>query len=218
MKRFPEILAAAAAVVALSSSFALAAEPAKKDVPAPAPVTGPHAVHGMGMDAMAGPMAGSMMGPLAQLSPEKQAAAQKLMDEQRKIMFPLHQSVYAKYAELEALNAAGDGESSKAKAIIRDIADLNAKMLQADGKFRARMFKETGLRVPVMGHGMMGGMGMMGGKGCGMMGGGMGGMMKGGMMGGGMMGGHAGSMPGMMGGAPTTPDTDAATHNSQANQ
>lgn len=194
MKRFPKILAATAAVVAMSSSFALAAEPAKQDAPAPVPAygpRGPHAAHGAG--------AGPMMGPLSQLAPEKQAVAQKLMDEHRKALFPLHQGMYAKMAELEALNAAGDGESSKAKGVIRDIADLNAKMLQADGKFRARMFKETGLRVPVMGHGMMGGMGMMGGgKGCGMMGCGM---MGGGMMKGGMMGGHMG----MMGGAPAAP-------------
>jgi len=131
-------------------------------------------------------MAGhGLMGPLAQLSPEKQEAAMKLMDANRAAMFPLHQSLYAKHTELEALNASGEGESGKAKAVIRDIADLNAKMLQENGKFRARLFKETGLRVPVMGHGSMGGMGMMGGKmggkGCGMMagkmGGGMGAMM-----------------------------------------
>ncbi len=211
MKRFPKILAATCAAIVLSSSLALAAEPAKKDAPAPAPampMAGPHGAHG-------GAGMGSMMGALAQLSPEKQAVAQKLMDEHRKAMFPLHQSIYAKFAELEALNAAGDGESSKAKAVIRDIADLGAKMLQENGKLRTRMFKETGLRIPVMGHGMMGGMGMMGGgmmggKGCGMMGGqgAMGGMMKGGQMGG------MGQM-GMMGGAPAAPE--ASAHDGHSN-
>jgi len=120
------------------------------------------------------------MGPLAQLSPEKQEAAKRLIDANSAAMFPLHQSLYAKHTELEALNAGGEGESGKAKAVIRDIADLNAKMLQENGKFRTRLFKETGLRVPVMGHGPKGGMGMMGGKmggkGCGMMTGKMGGM------------------------------------------
>jgi Spy/CpxP family protein refolding chaperone len=197
MKRFPKILAATCAAIVLTSSLALAAEPAKKDAPAPAmPMAGLHGAHG-------GAGMGSMMGPLSQLSPEKQAVAQKLMDEHRKAMFPLHQSIYAKFTELEALNAAGDGESSKAKAVIRDIADLGAKMLQENGKLRTRMFKETGLRVPVMGHGMMGGMGMMGGKGCGMMSG-QGGMMKGSQMGG-MMGGM-----GMMGGAPAAPGAPVA--------
>lgn len=210
MKRFPKILAAACAAVALSSSLALAAEPARNDAPAPAPVPGPgfHGAHGgaMGM--------GSMMGPLAQLSPEKQEAARKLMTGHANAMFPLHQSVYAKAAELEALNAAGEGESGKAKGVIRDIADLTAKMLQENGKFRARMFKETGLRVPVMGHGMMGG-GMMGGKGCGMMSGGqMGGMMggKGGMMGGGMM---MGGAPAGAPGAPAAPE--ASAHDGHSN-
>jgi len=213
MKRFPKILAATCAAVVLSSSLALAAEPAKKDVPAPAPampMAGPHGAHG-------GAGMGSMMGALAQLSPEKQAVAQKLMDEHRKAMFPLHQSIYAKFTELEALNAAGDGESSKAKAVIRDIADLGAKMLQENGKLRTRMFKETGLRVPVMGHGMMGGMGqmgMMGGKGCGMM------SDQGGMMKGGMMGGQMGGM-GMMGGAPAAPAApgapEASAHDGHSN-
>ena len=205
MKRFPKILAATCAAIALSSSLALAAEPMKNAVPTPAtmPYGGVHGQHG-GM--------GPMMGPLAQLSPEKQQAARKLMAENAKILFPLHQSLYAKYAELEAVNAAGDGESGKAKSVIRDIADLNAKMLVANSKFRAQMFKETGLRVPVMGHGMMGMGGMMGGKGmCGEM---MGGMR------GGMMGGRApmsGPMGGMMGGqmaAPAAQDdaADATAH------
>lgn len=193
MKRFPKILAATCATVVLSSSLALAAEAPKKDAPAPVPAAGFHGAHGgMGM--------GAMMGPLSQLSPEKQATARKLMDANASAMFPLHQSVYAKSAELEALNAAGEGESSKAKGVIRDIADLTAKMLQENSKFRARMFKETGLRVPVMGHGMMSGMmgGMMGGKGCPMMGG-----MKGGMMGGMMMGGAPAA-------APAAPEAPAA--------
>lgn len=176
MKRFPKILATTCAAIALSSSLALAAEAPRKDAPAPAPVHGLHARGGMG----------PMMGPLAQLSPEKQEAARKLMDEHAKAQFPLHQAMYAKNAELEALNAAGNGESAKAKAVIRDIADLSAKMLVENGRFRTRMFKETGLSVPTMGHGgMMGG--MMGGKG---------------MMGGGMKCPMMGQMGGMQHGAP----------------
>lgn len=173
MKRFPKILAATCAAIALSSSLALAAEAPGATPPPP----GPGFHNGHGINAMAGH---GMMGPLARLSPEKQEAARKLMEANAAVQFPLHQSLYAKHAELEALNAGGEGDSGKARAVIRDIADLNAKMLQENGKFRARLFKETGLRVPVMGHGPMGGMGMMGGKmggkGCGMMGGGMGAM------------------------------------------
>jgi Spy/CpxP family protein refolding chaperone len=177
MKRLPKILAATCAAVALSSSLALAADATS----APASGYGPH----HGLHARAAHAMGPMMGPLAQLSPEKQQAAFKLMEENRAALFPLHQAMYAKYAELEAINASGDGDGSKAKAAIRDIADLNAKMLTENSKFRAKMFKATGLRVPVMGHGMMGGMGMMGGKGCGMMAGKGHGMGPGmGMMGG----------------------------------
>jgi len=164
MKRFPKILAAACAAVALSSSLALAAEPQQAPAQIPARFAG-HGAHGD-----MGHMYGPMMGPLAQLSPEKQEAARKLMAEHAKAIFPMHQDLYAKYAALEAVNAAGEGDSAKAKAAIRDIADLNAKMLIENSAFRASMFKETGLRVPVMGHGMMFGAGMMGGKGgCGEM-------------------------------------------------
>lgn len=158
MKRFPTILAASCAAIALSSSLALAAEPIQP------PRHIPHATpwnHGRG--GMMVPDAG----PFAQLSPEKQEAARRLMDAHAKAMAPLHQDLYAKMAALEALNAAGEGEGAKAKAVIRDIADLNAKMLVENGKFRTRMIKETGLRIPVMGHGPR--HGMMGGKGCGMM-------------------------------------------------
>jgi hypothetical protein len=205
MKRFPKILVATCAAVALSSSLALAAEPAAAPMPA-------HAGHA-GMVGAHGPM----MGMLGQLSPEKQEVARKLMDEHAKALFPLHQDLYAKYAALEAANAAGEGDSAKAKGIIRDIADLNAKMLTENSKFRARIFKETGLRVPLMGHGMMGmgGMmgGMMGGKGgCGE----MMGSMKGGMMGG-MMGqmGQMGAQPngaaaGQPGAMNAMPGMDAA--------
>ncbi|MDP3427784.1 MAG: periplasmic heavy metal sensor [Humidesulfovibrio sp.] len=179
MKRIPKILAATCAALALSSSLALAAEAPKKAKAVPAkPVPAAQPAHQMG-----GMMGGQMMGGkmegmtsgqmgLAALSPEKQEIAKALMTEHRDAQFPLHQSMYAKNAELEALNAAGNGDSDKAKAVIRDIADLNAKMLMENGKFRARLVRETGLRTAPMGHGTGGGMGgMMGGKG--MMGGDM---------------------------------------------
>ncbi len=192
MKRFPKIITATCAAIALTSSLALAAE-----TPAPAAGPGPRGAHIMAGHGMG--MGMGMAGPLAQLTPEKQEAAQKLMAANYAAQFPLHQSLYAKHAELEALTAGGEGESGKAKAVIRDIADLNAKMLQENSKFRTRLFKETGLRVPVMGHGGMGGMmGGRGGMGCGMMGG------KGGMMGG------MGGMGGMMGGMAPVPAPEAA--------
>ncbi|OGR34592.1 MAG: hypothetical protein A2051_13980 [Desulfovibrionales bacterium GWA2_65_9] len=222
MKRFPKVLAATCAALILSSSLALAAEAPKKAKAAPAKPA-PAAGQMGQMGGMSGGMMGGMMGGtaggkmgqmgLAQLSPEKQEIAKALMNEHRDALFPLHQIVYAKNAELEALNAAGTGDSDKAKAVIHEIADLNAKMLIENGKFRARMVKETGLRTAPMGHGMMAG-GMMGG---GMMGGGMmgGGMscpmmegMKGGMMGGMMGGMQHGAAPAAS--ADKTPAKDAA--------
>lgn len=161
MKRLSKVLAAVCAALALSASLALAAEAPKKakTVPAKAAQT-THTGPQMGMGMME--KHGGQMG-LAGLSPEKQEIAKTLMNAHRDALFPLHQSLYAKNAELEALNAAGNGESDKAKDLIRDISDLNAKMLMENGSFRAKLVKETGLRTAPMGHGMMGGKGMMGG-------------------------------------------------------
>lgn len=207
------ILTATAAALALTSSLALAAEPAAK--PAAPAMPAANMPAGMGQHGGMG---------LASLSPEKQAIARTLMADHAKALAPLHQSMYAKGMELEALNAAGEGDSAKARAAIRDISDLEAKMLTENAKFRAQMVKKTGLRTPIMGHGMMGGMmgqmmpGMMGGKG--MMGqGGMSCSMMQGMAG--MAGGqgHAGhgapaaGAPAAPAGAPAAPATDAhATH------
>jgi Spy/CpxP family protein refolding chaperone len=156
MKRFPKILAATCAAVALSASMAFAAEAPAKAQPLPQAA---HVGH-----LQAGPHALGLAG----LTPEQQTLAFQLMSDHRAALFPLHQNLYAKRLELEALNATGDGVTAKTRAVIRDIADLQTKMLTLNAEFRAKMFKATGLRVPVMGHGPLGGMG-------GMMGGGMGG-------------------------------------------
>jgi len=165
MKRFPKILAATCAAVALSASMAFAADAPAKAQPLP-----PQAWHAGHLQAGPRGMA------LAGLTPEQQALAFQLMSDHRAALFPLHQNLYAKRLELEALNATGDGVTAKTRAVIRDIADLQAKMLTLNAEFRAKMFKATGLRMPVMGHGLMGGMG-------GMMGGGMGGCAMMGQMG-----------------------------------
>lgn len=208
MKRFPKILAATCAALVLSASLALAAEAPKKAKAAPAQpaqAAGQMAPMGGMMGGMKGGMGGGMgqMG-LAGLSPEKQELAKAIMTEHHEAMFPLHQSLYAKNAELEALNAAGNGETDKAQAVIRDIADLKVKALTENARFRTRLVKETGLRTAPMGHGMMGGMaggkmGMMGGgMSCPMMGGmpeGMKGGMKGGMQHGAVPAAPAGKTP-----------------------
>jgi len=203
MKKLPKFLAATCAAVALSASLAFAADAPGQ--PAPQPPFGPHASH-----AQRGQMGPHGMA-LAALTPEKPALVRTLMDEHRAALFPLHQNLYAKRAELEALNASGAGVTSKTKAVIRDIADLNAKMLAADAAFRARLFKETGLRVPVMGHGMMGGMmGGMGGGKCAMMEKMMGGQMGGQM--GAMMHGAPAAYPAAGQPAPAAPAAPAPDH------
>jgi len=197
MKRLLKILAATCTALLMSSSLALAAQAPKKAKAVPAePAHAIHQQHG----AMGGQMG------LAGLSPEKQELARTIMNAHRDALFPLQQSLYAKNVELEALNAAGNGESERAKSVIREIGDLNAKVLIENGAFRTRLVKETGLRTAPKGHGMMAG-----------------GMMAGGMMGGEM---KCPMMEKMMGGmqhgaAPAAPagkaPAKAAAHDAHAN-
>lgn len=141
------------------------------------PMMGP----GMGMGMMGPGM--DMMGA----DPAKMQQAQKIMAEYQPKLFQLRQDLYARHAELNAVLAQAQPDVSKAKTIAKQIADLQGQQLTQMVEMRARIAKETGIRMPMrgmggMGHGMMGG-GMMGGGGCPMMrgmGGGMG--MMGGMM------------------------------------
>ena len=126
-----------------------------------AQMTGHGMMGGQGM----GMMGGNMMG----LTPEKQAAAQKIYSEHYAATAQLKQQLFAKQSELNAQLYGGATDDKKVQALTKEIGDLNAKLLEAQVNLKRQLAKEG---IPAMG-GMGMGMGM-GGMGCGMMNGGMG--------------------------------------------
>jgi len=116
-----------------------------------------HMMGGQGM----GMMGGNMMG----LTPEKQAAAQKIYADHNAATVQLKQQLFAKQSELNAQLYGGATDDKKVQALTKEIGDLNAKLFEAQVTLKRQLTKEG---IPAMG-----GMGM---GSCGMMGGGMGGM------------------------------------------
>ena len=115
--------------------------------------------HGaMGGQAM---MGGNMYG----LSPEKQAAVQKIYADNYTATAQLRQQLFAKQSELNAQLYGGATDDKKVQALTKDINDLNAKLFDSQVSLKRQLAKEG---VPASGIGTGGGCGMMGG---GMMGG-----------------------------------------------
>jgi len=122
---------------------------------------------GPGMMGGQGMMGGNMM---MNLSPEKQAAAQKIYADFNTKTATMRQQLTAKQYELNAQLYNATPDDRKVQALTKDIADLNAKVFEAQVALQNQLTKEG---IPAMS-----GMGMMGGMSCPMMGGsmGMGGM------------------------------------------
>lgn len=120
--------------------------------------------HGAGSPGMGmGMMGGNMMG----LTPEKQAAAQKIYADHNAATVQLKQQLFAKQSELNAQLYGGATDDKKVQILTKEISDLNAKLFESQVNLKRQLSKEG---IPAMG-----GMGMgMGGTGCGMMNGGMG--------------------------------------------
>lgn len=143
---------------------------------------GPHAGHGQA-GAQAGdaaPAKGPGMrggGMMPALTPEQTATVHKIHEEFAAKAFPLRQEMATKKAELNAVMLQANPDAAKAKALNREINDLETKIGDLSIDARLKIAKETGIRgghVPGMG-GMMGGDmggGMRGGGGCPMMSGG----------------------------------------------
>lgn len=139
----------------------------------------------MGMGHMGMGMGGT------QLSPEKQAAIQKIYQEQGQTVFNLQQQLMAKQYELNAQLSSPTPDEKRTPALTKEVADLNGKLLDARASLQKQLAKEgvpnsAIMACPMMGTGsgmgmmncpMMGGMGHGGGHGmmsmgCPMMGGG----------------------------------------------
>lgn len=138
------------------------------------------------------------------LSPEKQAAFQRIYETRTGIIYPLMLQLRAQQAQLQADLAQNDVNQQAVDQTLKQINNLEAQINRAKVDLLLEVKKEfpqAFLRHGLMGPGMGMGFGM--GGGMGMMGGGCPGMgMGGSMMGGhGMMGGKIGGGGPGMGGA-----------------
>lgn len=125
--------------------------------------------------------------PYAALTPEKQAAVNKILDKHHLKLQELREQIWAKHTELQALSQSGKAERADIQSLVSDISKLRTAMNTERDALRADLEKETGVKA--FGHGYH-----RGGYGGGDCGGGYG--PRGGMMGGGMGGYGAGSCPG----------------------
>jgi len=144
-KRSIIVVAALAAVLALSAvSFA-----------------GPGYGHGRGPG----------MGFYDNLTPEKQAAVDKIFDKHEKKIVELSDQYWAKNTELEALTASGKAERADIQGLVADLAKVRAQLRQEHDALATELSKETGMKFGPgmgMGRGMGMGPGMGMGRGMGM--------------------------------------------------
>ncbi|MHC1712790.1 MAG: periplasmic heavy metal sensor [Solidesulfovibrio sp.] len=126
------------AVLALTSSLAMAR-----------PGGGPGM---MGGGPGAGGCPGYGQGAMAQLSPEKQAAFQKLHDAYTTKTTQLRATLGVKMAELNAAAVAPTPDQSKIDALTKDIGEIEGKLLNEKTQLRIQVTKEVG-------PGVMGGWG-----------------------------------------------------------
>jgi zinc resistance-associated protein len=107
-----------------------------------------------------------------QLSPEKQAAFQKLQEAYDNKTVQLRADLEVKRAELNAASVAATPDTAKIQALSKDIGDLVGKLTAERAQFRVQVAKEIGpaglAGCPGLGggHGRMGGYGRMGGWGA----------------------------------------------------
>jgi zinc resistance-associated protein len=126
----------------------------------------------MGRGMMGGQGMGMMGGNMMRgMSPEKQAAAQKIYADFNAKTASMRQQLTAKQYELNAQLVSATPDDKKVQALTKEIADLNVKLFEAQVALQNQLNKEG---IPVRS-----GMGMMGGMNCPMMGGGMMGMQPG---------------------------------------
>ena len=108
-----------------------------------------------------------MGGGWGQLSPEKQAAFQKIHDAFAAKTAQLRADLGVKMAELNALAVGATPDQAKIDAVTKQIGDLQAKLLAERTQVRIQVAKEVGPGVAGGGcPGMGGGMGGYHGGGC----------------------------------------------------
>lgn len=97
------------------------------------------------------------------LTPEKQAAVEKIVDKHHVKLVELREQIWAKQTELQALSRSGKAERSDIQSLISDISKLRTAMNAERDALRAEIEKETGIKSFGRGY-HRGGYG--GGEGC----------------------------------------------------
>jgi zinc resistance-associated protein len=98
----------------------------------------------MGGGPGAGGGQGYGQGAMAQLSPEKQAAFQKLHDAYATKTAQLRATLGVKMAELNAATVAPTPDQSKIDALTKDIGEIEGKLLNERTQLRIQVTKEVG--------------------------------------------------------------------------
>lgn len=104
---------------------------------------------------------------------EKQEQVAKMYREGRQTLYELEARKWAKQAELNAILAAPKPDNSKIEALAKEIGTLSSMVYQERVALQQRIFKETGVNLPLAGGPGFGpgGCPMMGGQGVGPKGG-----------------------------------------------
>lgn len=123
--------------------------------------------------ALANPYGRGPGGWMTDIPQEKQEQVAKLYREGRQTLYELETRKWAKQAELNAILATPKPDSSKIEALAKEIGTLSSMVYQERVSLQQRIFKETGVNLPLAGGpgGGPGGCPMMGGKGYGPRGG-----------------------------------------------
>ncbi|MEW6262048.1 MAG: periplasmic heavy metal sensor [Thermodesulfobacteriota bacterium] len=139
-----------------SQHTAQEAAPATKTVTPDKPAEGAHSSHGAasGRPTRHGMAMMKMMDHWG-VPDDKKETIMKISREYDEKLFALRQDLHAKQAELEAVMSQAQPDLPKAKAVIQEIAGLGAGIMEQIVEMRARIIKETGVRLPVT-RGMMG--------------------------------------------------------------
>ncbi|GKX55254.1 hypothetical protein SOASR030_13660 [Leminorella grimontii] len=145
-------------------------QPAQTEAPAPSsdaqPMPGGHGMHGQQGGMMCGGkgMMGGHQGMMANLTPEQQALLKKAHDDFRTATAPLRQKLTSKGYEYKAALTAVPLDEQKLLAVSKEISAVRAEIEQQRVNMDILLAKAG---IPMMEHGMPGGMGM-GGMGMGM--------------------------------------------------
>ena len=83
-----------------------------------------------------------------QLSPEKRALFESIIDEHRKDVRPLRNTMWQKRTELKALSANPNTKPETLTAIVAEMADARVKLQEKGDALRARIKKEVGIDFP----------------------------------------------------------------------